>query len=350
MIGNKYSYAIIDFSVILQKNIYGVSKDKKPGEYTAADLIKTCIYTMNKIPRDYGISADKWVLFLDKWDGDKGYITTQILGGGYKDNRGDIEAEKGKKNPLDTYMTKDKYEKLKQDPDVSQEDLALAYEKLYKNEVRFDAKWGFVRNMNLFGFPSISVAGWEYDNLAYLAAGLLYNESSKPSVFITNDGDIDYCLTPKMDKLKLPKYGQDPEIITYDKAYQNIPDNLKGKLSLYAYNAYLNALGQSHNGMRITKKEGVNYATAIEHILGGDYSDIENRELFDLQLSTYDISKYPRFEEAKRLILEYLPICGKLGSLEDWHKFLDKYKITGLGDSFFMTLMGRFDQKMYCER
>ena len=350
MLGTKYAYAIVDFSVILQKNLFGVSKDKKAGEYTAAELMRTCIYTMNKIPRDYGVSADKYVLFLDKWDGDKGYITTQILGGAYKDDRGDIEGQQGKKSPLDSYMTRDKYEAMKADPDTSQEDLELAYEKLYKNEVRFDAKWGFVRNMNSFGIPSISVPGWEYDNLAYLASMLLYSENEKPSILITNDSDIDYCLTPKMDKLKLPKYGQDPEIITYDKVYNNIPDKLKGKLSLYAYGAYQNALGNSHNGMRTSKKDGVNYDTAIDHILAGDFSDVEDRELFDKQLSTYDIAKYPRFEEARRLILEYLPICGRLGTLQDWHKFLDKYGITNISDSFFMTFMSRFDQKMYCER
>jgi hypothetical protein len=352
MISNKYKYAFVDFSGILQKNLFGVSKDKKPGEYTAGDLIRSCIYTFNKIYRDFGVSADKMVLLLDKWDGGKGYITTQILGGAYKDSRGDIESEKGKANPLGTYMTKEKYEAMKSDPTVSKEDLDEAYEKLYKNDVRQAAKRAIAQNLKLFGVPSLSVPGWEFDNLAYLASMMLFSIDDKPSIIVTQDSDLNYSTTPKCPVLKLPRSGQDPQIITYDEMYNEIPEDLRDQISLYAYKSYWDSLGAtgSHNGMRRTKKQYCDANQVIQEILHGDYTNVEDVDLFKKQLSTFDISKYPRFEEAKRNITDLLPTCGRLGTLKEWHDFLDKYEIHGLSDSFFTTFISRFDPTLYTER
>ena len=346
----KYEYAIWDLSYVMQRNMFGVSKDKKPGEYTAGDLIKSCIYTFNKVQRDFGITAEKHVLVLDRWDGDKGYVTTQILGGAYKDNRGDIDSEKGKSKPLDTYMTREKFEQMKLDPDVSQEDLALAYEKLYKNEVRFDAKWGMVKDLKNFGLPSIGVPGWEFDNIAYLASMLLYGEGRKHSVIITQDSDLTYALSPTMDFFKIPKSGQDPEIITYDQMWNTIPDSLKSRMSLYNYKSYMDSLGLGHNQMRKTKRDYADPVRTIEKILDGDFSDVEDIDLFKLQLSTFDIGNYPRFEEARRNITDLLPTCGRLGSLQEWHQFCDKYGISGLSDNFFTTFISRFNPRLYTER
>lgn len=346
----KYEYALWDLSYVIQRNMFGVSKDKKAGEYTAGDLIKSCIYTFNKVQRDFGITAEKHVLLLDRWDGDKGYVTTQILGGAYKDGRGDIDANKGKSNPIDTYMTKEKFEKMKSDPDVSQKDLDEAYEKLYKNEVRFDAKWGMVKELKNFGFPSLGIPGWEFDNLAYLASAMLYQENRKHSVIITQDSDLTYALSPTMEFFRIPKSGQDPITITYEEMYDKIPDSLKSRMSLYNYKSYMDSLGMGHNQMRRTKKEYVDPVKTIEQILEGDYSNVDDIDLFKLQLSTFDLGIYPRLEEAKRSIIDLLPTCGRLGSLQEWHNFCDKFKIVGLSDGFFTTFISRFNPALYCER
>lgn len=346
----RYEYAFWDISYVMQRNMFGVTKDKKAGEYTAGDLIKSCIYTFNKVQRDFGVTAEKHVLVLDRWDGDKGYVTTQILGGAYKDSRGDIDDAKGKAKPLDTYMTQEKYDAMKQDPDVSQEELAEAFEKLYKNKVRFDAKWGMVKDLKNFGFPSLGVPGWEFDNLAYLASMMLYQENRKPSVIITQDSDLTYALSPCMEFFKIPKSGQTPEIITYNQMYATIPESLRSRMSLYNYKSYLDSLGMGHNSLRKTKKDYADPVRAIEKILEGDYSDVEDVDLFKLQLSTFNIGAYPRLEEAKRNITDLLPTCGRLGSLQEWHSFCDKYGMTGLSDAFFTTFISRFNPNLYCER
>lgn len=244
-------------------------------------------------------------------------------------------------------MTREKYEAMKNDPTISEAEKQSAYEKVYANEVRFKAKWGIIEDLQNFGVPSIGLDGWEYDNLAWLAAGLLYDPSSKPSVFITKDSDLQYALTPMMDYFKLPTRGSDPQIITYNEMYDTIPDSLKTRLSLYQYKSYLDAMGDGHNGMRKTRKDRVAPEIVIEHVLEGDYSDLDDAELFKLQLSTFDISKYPRLNEAKRLVLELFGTMGKLGSLSEFHDFCKKYGITGISDPYFIEFISKFNQDLY---
>jgi len=324
--------------------MFSISRDKKPGEYTAGDAIRVTIQTLNKLARDWGITADKIIMIYDKWDKELGgYITTSMLKGCYKDDRGDIEGKKG----LDAYMTKEKYEEMKNDPDVSQADLEEAEKKLYFNTVKYDAKWGMVKDLANFGVPSLGVDGWEYDNLAWLAAGLLYNPNDKPSIIVTKDSDLQYALTPKMDYFRLPTHGSQPQIITYDEMYNSIPDPLKGKLSLYDYKSYLDAMGEGHNGMRKTRKDRVSPIDVIQHVMAGDYSDLDDVDLFKTQLSTFDISKFPRFNEAKRVVTDLFGTCGKLGSVVQFHEFCKKYGITEISDQYFITFISRFDPELY---
>jgi hypothetical protein len=102
--------------------------------------------------------------------------------------------------------------------------------------------------------------------------------------------------------------------------------------------------------MRRTAKERVNTIETIKHIMSGDYSDVDDIELFKKQLETFDIAKYPRFEEAKRQITDILPTAGKLGSLIDFHKFCDKYGITKISDRYYTEFISRFDPNLYKER
>ena len=89
---------------------------------------------------------------------------------------------------------------------------------------------------------------------------------------------------------------------------------------------------------------------AIFQVINGDYSNIENLELFKKQYNSFDITKYPRFEEAKRLITDVLPTCGKLGSIPEFHTFCDKHGIQDISDRYFTDFISRFDPKLYCER
>ncbi len=355
MTNNKFKYAIIDLSMLLYRNGWMVSKNKKPGEYTAGEIIQMTIWSLNKFARDYGITADKFVFAVDKWDPTwNGYYTTHLLNGAYKDSRGDIDSARGKADPLSTYMTKEKFEEMKNDPEITPEILAEAESKLYYNETKQKAKFALMYELGKFGVPSIYVPGYEADNLMYLASMILYNPdpTSKPSVLITKDSDVSYCTSPKMLQFKMPVGKSEPEFITYEKMYSEMPQDIKDMgISLYQYKSFIDSLGfDGHNGMRRTAKERVDTIETIKHIMSGDYSEVDDIELFKKQMETFNIAKYPRFEEAKRQITDILPTAGKLGNLEEFHKFCDKYGITKISDRYYIEFISRFDSSLYTER
>lgn len=341
MNSNKYNFMIVDFSYIITRNLFAISKGKKVGEYTAGDLIRMNIWTINKLARDYGLTADKIVLIYDKWDKDLGgYYSTYLLKGNYKDTR--------------EYMTEELLEKYKQDPTKTAEDIENAELALYQNQVKYKAKWGMISEYNGFskiGLPCLGIDGWEADNLAYLISCLTYGKYDKPNIFVTKDSDWTYFLSPNFSYFRIPTGKSEPKLITYDEMYYQIPESLRNRgLSLYMYKAYLDALGEGHNDMRVTKVPYANVEETINKILDGDYSNVADLELFNTQLETFDLSKYPRVEEAKRLITDILPTCGRLGGLQDFHNFCDKHGVTGISDKYYNEFISRLDEKFYCER
>ena len=351
MIANKYGIGFVDSSYIIQRNLAAISRGKKPGEYTAADVIRSTIQTINKINRDYKSTAgcDKFVLLADKWDPEYlGYWRTQLLKGAYKDTRGDGTDTEGK--PI--YYDMRYYESIKDSPSLTEQEKEEVKEKAYKNEVRSKAKRVIQGELRNFGIPTIGILGWEADDLAYLATGLLYTDdpSVKPNLIITKDTDQQFSISPKVDYFKIPGGKQEPKVITYDEMYATIPDFLKGRISLYNYHAYFESLGDSHNDMRSPRKPGTDVDTTILHILDGDYSDLEDIELFKRNISSFNIGNFPRFEEARRAILDLVPTAGRLGTLGEFHEFCDKHGITGISDKYFTEFISRFDPKLFSER
>lgn len=335
---NRYKYAILDLSYIMMRNLFSVSRGKGVGEYTSGDLIKTIIWTINKMARDFGITADKCIMVYDKWSKEyQGYYRTYLLKGFYKSTR--------------EYMTPELLEKMKQDPSVTPEEIHEAELKCYQNQVKYEAKWGMVRDLKNLGVPCLGLDGYEYDDLAYLAACMLYGEDGgKKSVIVTKDSDLQYSLTPQMDYFKIPTSGSQPKIITYDEMYSTIPKSLTDRgVSLYMYKAFMDSLGMGHNDMTKTKKNYVDPEEAILRLLDGDYSVVDDIEVFNKQMESFDISKFPKLDEAKSIISKQFGTVGKLGGLDDFHNFCEKYKISGISDKYYSEFIGRFDQKLFTE-
>jgi len=341
MIANNYYYGIIDLSYILARNMYSVSKDKKPGEYTEGDILTTTIWSLNKLARDFGISCDKLVMLADRWDGSMGgYFRNYLLR--------DVVQYKGSRK----YMNEELLEEIRNNPKTTPQELEKAEAELYQNQTKTKAKWAMINDFKKIGIPVIMVPGWEADDLSWLFAGLAYGKTGgKKSVLITKDSDQMYSTTPELDFFKLPTNGSEPKVITYEEMYNSMPDEIKRwGVSLYNYNALQNALGVTHNDMGVSRKSHTNPIQVMLEVLKGDYHNIENRELFDKQLESYDISKFPRIEEACDLINNYLPGAGHYdGDLSNFHEFCKKYGVTKVSDKYFSEFIGRFDQKLFTE-
>ena len=335
---NKYKFVFVDFQFILTRNCWVVSRGKEPGEYTPGEVMRMTIWTINKLARDYGITADKIILIYDKWDKQLGgYYTTHILGGEYKDSR--------------KYMTEELYQEIKNNPNTTPEELHQAEKELYQNQVKYKSKWGMIAGFKNFAMPCIGLEGWEADNFAWLASCLLYGKYDKPSILVTKDSDWQYLTNPQLSMLRLQSGGADPIHITYEEMYYQIPESIRNRgVGLYQYKSLVDSIEGSHNDMRRTRRSYADPERTILEVLDGDYSNIEDYDRFKKQLDSFDISKYPRFEEAKRLVTDVFPTCGKLGDLQEFHTFCDKHGIEGISDRYFTEFISRFDPKLYCER
>lgn len=341
MIANKYKYGLIDLSYIMQRNLFAVSKGKGVGEYTAGEVIRITIQTINKVIRDYDITCDKFILVYDKWDKELGgYYRTWLLKPfvDYKGSR--------------VYMTDEEVERMIASGEYTEEQIQKAKNEAYMNKVKYDAKWGMIKDMKNIGVPCFGLEGYEYDDLAWLSSCLMsdpeVNPEKKKSIFITKDSDLLYSLSPMMDYFKLPTGGSAPKVVTYDEMYQTIPQELLAEgVTLYQYKSFLDSLGKGHNDLGDSGKKHIDVNQAILKVLKGDMSDIENPDFFNKQMESFDLTKFPRIQDAIKIVKEKYGTEGKIGTLDDFHKFCEKHGVTGISDTYFTNLMSKFDSKLF---
>lgn len=340
-IGNNFEYMLVDFSYILQRNLFAASKGKEIGEYNEGDVVRITIQTMNKLARDYNINASKIIFLADKWDytlGDGGYIRHYLLK--------DIFPYKGSRS----WMTEQKLEEMRCSG-ASEEDIHKAELELYMNKVKSKAKKIMTEEFKYIGMPVLSIPGYEADDLAWISGCMLYGRTGgKKSVFVTKDSDWQSFLNPELVFFKIPTGGSEPVFISYDEKYNEIPEVLRNSgVSLYQYNAYMNSLGYSHNDNGKTIRQGADPTMAILKAINNDFSDIENVEGFKAQVNSFDVSKFPKFEEAKGLVTNHFSTDGRLGDINQFREFCKKYNITGISDKYYTDFISRFDQKLFSE-
>lgn len=338
---NFYKYAFVDLSYVLSRNTFSL-KSMKPNRsvpmgYTAGDIVRLTIQTINKCCRDYNITADKYIFLRDTWD--------KTLGGYYRTSLLPKNEYKGTRK----YMTRYEFEKLKADPSVTPEDLKKAEEDLYKNETMSQAKKILTTELGNFGIPTLSVEAWECDDLSYLAGALLMNDPDpKKSVVITKDSDIQYNITPKMDYFRIPTGGSAPQVIMYDQMWNNMPLECRNLgMSLYDYHAIWESIGQGHNDMVSTKKDSADVLDTIIKCYKGDLSNIADPELYLKHMETFKIDKFPRLQEAIDLINNTLPVVGRLGNLEEFKNFCARIEVSEISDKYFTEFINRFDPTLY---
>lgn len=346
MIINNFELCLIDASFLITRNLWVGTKDVPTGELSPGPVLRLIIQTLRKCQRDYGIRPEKFVFISDKWDNTTGgyyvnCLTQDIvkrLGiGGYKSSR--------------KYVTAKVVEEMRLDPEVTPEQLKEAERELAINQVKFAVKKVMREDFSKIGLPWIEVSGYEFDQIATLAAFERYGKTEKPDVILTKDSDLQYSLTPNCQYFSLPTKGSEPKIITYDEMYYQIPEQLRNiGIGLYQYNSYLNALGKSHNDMSRTLKKGYDPVDAIIDIVTrGDYTCLEpdRIDLFKAQLQSYDLSIYPKLNEVKKIIHEDLPRMGNYPSKEDFHDLCSKHQIEGISDKYFADFTSVFDQKLF---
>lgn len=336
---NAYQYTLVDLSLLLSRNVYACSRGKGVNEYSAADVVKMTIQTLNKLARDYGLTSDKIILVADTWDQNLGgYYRTWMLGGNYKDSR--------------TWMTEEKLQEIKNDSASTQMDIEKAEAELYQNQVKIEAKRILKTEASKIGLPCLGVSGLEYDDLCYIISSLLYTTGSqRKSVIVTKDSDCMYCTSPVVDYFRLPVGGSKPEIKTYSEIYTTmVPQELRDLgLALWDYKSIWDSLDGGHNDLRRTRVHKTNLSNVISKILSGDYSGVMDKDLFLRQYETFKLDKFPMISQAVSEVMTKLPTIGHLGNLSEFHEFCRTNKIYGLSDEYYTSFITRFSQKLFTE-
>ena len=338
MLINNYGLACVDGSWLLTRNLYITTKDKAIEEMNPADTVRLTLQTLSKLSRTWGITAQKIIIIWDKWSKIYGgYIRSWMLK--------DFVSYKGSRK----FITDRVLEDMKRDPNVTPEEIEAATRELAISKIKFRAKDIMMHDFPRIGICSYYYDGYEFDDIASIASFQLYKEGGLPNVIVTKDSDLQYSTCPNCVWMCPPSGGAtDPKIITYNDMYYNIPEPLREKgISLYMYNAYMNAAGFiGHNDMGVSKKSHTDPVETILKVLDGDYSGINNKEMFDAQLKSYDLSLFPGINIVKRDIDTFMSM-GHYGTLNDFHEFCDRTGITEISDSYYNNMVSKFDQKLF---
>jgi len=337
MIGNKFSYALVDTSFLLNRNLFVVTKDKEINEMNPGDVVKLTLQTLNRLARDWDISCDKIILIGDEWNKDiGGYYRTQMIK--------DYIHYKGSRK----FMTQEKLEEMKKDSNVTPEEIKAAERELAVNRIKYLSKQIIKNELKNFGLPYFSYPGYEFDDIATMASFLLHGKTDKMNVIITKDSDLSYSLCPTCCQFLLPTRGSDPKIITYNDMYTTIPLELLSRgMSLYQYFSFLNSLGYSHNDTAKTVKPRLNPTEVILHILDDNYEDLTNIEAFKAQMNSFNLSNFPNLDKVQNMILNDFSTQGRISSSKDFMNFCKTCNIEDLSEHYYTDFVNRFDQKLF---
>lgn len=342
MLSNKYQFALIDYSWLAARSAFAVSVGKKKGEWSYAEIIRLCFQSIAKLTNQLGISYDKAILVHDLYSAEyNGYYRHYLLNGEYKDSRVYIN---------DLYVA-ELLDRSKTDPSITEEEISKAEDEAFFNNSRQSAKKAVREELTIF--PSIGVYGAEADDIFNIFSAI-YNPSGDPSikksVIISKDSDLKKCCSKSLDFYRYGKSTEPAKLWTYDEAMSEIPEELRGKVSLYWYHSLLEALGAGHNDVKSPRKKGTNVDEVLRKIvLYGDYSDIEDIDMFNRVMSSYRLDQFPMYKEIVDTLSTKLMTCGYIPTLSEFRTFCEKHNLEGISDRYYSSLAMKLDRSMYLD-
>ena len=333
MIGNNYTLVLIDGSFLLTRSLFAVTRGKDPKEVRPGELMKVNLQTINRLGRDWKISGSKIIIVWDKWAPEYGgYIRHHLL----RDHL--------------TYKSSRKFISEDDLIGLSGEELKKAEREVSLNNLKQETKAAMIKEFPKLGIQNYYFPGYEFDDIATLTSFELTGKTELPCVIVTKDTDLTYSLSPGFNFFKLPTYGSEPKIITYDEMVQQIPAGLRSRgLDLYQYGAMLNSAGfLGHNDLIVTKKKGVDLEKTLGEIMDGDYSGLKDPKLYQLQFSTYNIPAFPHYPAVLEDVHHFLS-DGNSGSVFEFERICREYGVEGISREYYLSIISRFDERYFSD-
>ena len=333
VIGNNYTLVLIDGSFLLTRALFAVTRGKDPGEVKPGELMRVNLQTINRLGRDWKISGSKVIIVWDKWAPEYGgYIRHHLL-------RDHLTYKSSRK-----IVTEDDLKGL------TGEELKKAEREVKLNNLKQETKAAMIKEFPKLGIQNYYFPGYEFDDIATLASFELSGKTELPCVIVTKDTDLTYSLSPGFHFFKLPTYGSEPKIVTYEEMCTTIPAGLRSRgLGLYQFGAMLNSSGfLGHNDLIVTKKKGAKMEKTLEGIMDGDYSGLKDPELYQLQFSTYNIPAFPNYPAVLEDVHHFLS-DGSSGSTFEFERVVREYEMEGIDREYYLSIIARFDERYFSD-
>jgi len=266
-------------------------------DFDYQDLVKQFFWTIAKEIREW-FTCHK-VLLL--WDYPK-YHKTELLPD-YKSNR--VHICKEALDDINAESDPEAYLQMKEDIRIE--------------DIKNQAKWWIINNLNSFGMISVIHKGYEADDLACIFSRDTFGSMGPvgKNAICSIDNDWLYWITEDVDFIKAPKNSSgDYEVWTYQDAVDEC-EGMTDKLGIdiFTLKMYMDSTFYSHNDLMKTSTLGwKDFEQLYNEIQNKDYSHITDVDRLNKNLKSFEIWNYPDFElvclEVSTAIAK-----GKLGTI-----------------------------------
>jgi len=257
----------------------GSNSEEDSFKYTFGihDLTQSIFWSISKFIRE-GYSCRIPIIVFDKAPYHKLTFLTDYKGDRHYYSEEDLEGIDKDTNPKEWHETS---------------------EEIRANEIKQNAKYWIVENFPKLGIPVIIHPGYEGDDLAYLTANALKEDTEK-SALVSIDGDWSYLTNPNVDHLK-----PNGDKITYQDMVNTEMAELTDlkDLSLYKLKSFSDSVFGSHNNLTsVELTDDIGFKELITHLYHDQFDILKDKDLYLRQLRSFDVYSYPEIDIVKGLI------------------------------------------------
>lgn len=310
-------FAIFDAQILLTTNFH---QQKARHQLSTRNLVTRTFQSISKVIREQ-CNADKVVLCWDKAPYHRAQLLPELKANRKYYTESDLDAlneveivseEKLAEELANIIATHEGDEmslnvKLenykathKTQADIDEEREAIEYE-LYCNKIKMEAKSLMIREFGKIGVPSICIPGYEADDLAYLCAEIL-KEDTKPSFLVSKDSDWEWLVNKNVWFNNYKNY----KIVKAENL-----EAIDESRPLYYSKALQDSLYGSHNNLSSASKRTFSHSE-LKEIMKAYYDNgsWESEDLdwgtFDEQYSAYQIQNFKDYEQTVEFIRKFL--------------------------------------------
>lgn len=190
-----------------------------------------------------------------------------------------------------------------------------------------EAKYWIIEHLNLLGFNSVIMDGFEADDLAVIFSRIYDKIGTHRSAICSADSDWQYWIGDKVDYLsfnKKTKWNRD----TVNQDWEGMLDETG--LTPFELKKWADSTFFSHNDLQHTSNiDWKQLPELIDKVQMGDYSLINDIDRFKLNMKSFDIEEYPSYADVSKHMVDAITCEVQYDSWDNFNKLVSEgFKIT----------------------